>query len=552
MSRYRVALSLGIRFISPLRSETSQPGRIASAKRRWKFRSSGSLSDIAICSGVAVVIAIILSSMLQPVPTIHDEFSFLLAGDTFASGRMANDSHPCWKHFESMHILQQPRYASKYPPMQGLFLAAGQILLNRPLAGVWISTSLAAAAICWMLQGWVPRRWALVGGLIAALHAGLQLTWGQSFMGGAPAVIGSALLYGAVPRWRRCRSAWSGFSGAIGLAILANSRPFEGLLVSLPVAVIVCQDVAREILRGRTGPCVKALIPGVVAIGLTFAAMLLYNQQVTGNPFRLPYSLHSRQYMSGPLFVWQSPPSEQPQYHNAVMKEFHTGWELDSYAAQRTIGGFLRVKSEYFSVAVFVLMNPLLLIAAMLGIRAWVKFRLSELNVVISALLLLIVGASTVVWMFPHYLAPGLPLLLILAIEGIRRAKISIRQSHGNRNRIFQGLVLAYGALFISQCAFRVANAEDVWSAERTRIIASLEQQPGKHLIVVQYTSEHSPHEEWVYNKADIDAASVVWARDLGTLENARLLNCFSDRNVWTLQSDTAPATLRPYTRQSD
>lgn len=93
-----------------------------------------------------------------------------------------------------MHILQQPRYASKYPPMQGLFLAVGQLVTSRPLAGVWLSAATAAATICWMLQGWMPRRWGMLGGVVSVLHARIAARLGTVvYMGGPPAVIGSAL-----------------------------------------------------------------------------------------------------------------------------------------------------------------------------------------------------------------------------------------------------------------------------------------------------------------------------------------------------------------------
>ena len=119
-----------------------------------------------------------------------------------------------------------------YPPAQGFALAVGE-LLGHPWIGVLLSAAAMCAAILWMLQGWLPARWALLGGALAALKFGVASYWINSYWGGAMAAIGGALVRARStvlrrPSMRSEHSAWGRGRHS------RNSRPYEGLLSVFP------------------------------------------------------------------------------------------------------------------------------------------------------------------------------------------------------------------------------------------------------------------------------------------------------------------------------
>jgi hypothetical protein len=480
-----------------------------------------------------------------PEPQIHDEFSYLLAADTFAHGRLTNPTHPLWVHFESFHIIQQPTYASKFPPAQGLMLAAGQVVGGHPIVGVWISTGLAAAAICWMLLAWLPSWWAVLGGLLAALHPIILLYWSQSYWGGTVAVVGGALVFGALRRMMRRPRVRDALLIGVGLAILANSRPYEGLLVSLPAAVLLLTWMV-----GKNGPAAQVsitriVLPIVGVLAVTAGAMGFYNWRATGDAFRMPYQVHQATYAVSPIFLWLQPWPE-PVYRHNVMRDFYSDWELKPYMERRSAAGrwilypWSHSRFRYLPYPL-VLTVPLVILSLILRDR-WSRFALLTCAVLSAGL---IVNA----YFLMHYAAPMAALIFVLALQAMRQLRLW-RWRYGQTGRVMVWMVL-----MICVTSFAVAFAQQLrssWSAQtpdRARILAQLKETNGRHLVIVRYGAGHSVHDEWVYNEADIDGAKVVWAREMDSARNHKLLEYFEDRHIWLVEvgPDGSFPELKPY-----
>ena len=191
------------------------------------------------CIGLSVIVLrlAILKLFPIPIPFDPDDFSTLLAADTFARGRLTNPTPAMWTHFESIHITMLPTYQSMYFPGQGLLLAAAGVILGHPWIGQLLAGALMCAALCWMLQAWLPANWALLGGLIAVIRLGVFSYWTNTYhTAGTIAALGGALILGSLPRFQKTPKIRFALLMAGGVVALVITRPYEGMLLCLAVA----------------------------------------------------------------------------------------------------------------------------------------------------------------------------------------------------------------------------------------------------------------------------------------------------------------------------
>jgi len=507
------------------------------------FRTTAALAKhrVAVCLlAAAIPIAIRVAALPFvgiPSPYIHDEFSYLLGADTFASGRITNPPHPMWVHFETFHENFQPTYASKYPPGQALFMAFGQRFLHYPWFGICLSFGVMCASICWMLQGWLPPVYALLGSLVAMGQIGIFGYWMDSYWGGAVPAIGGSLVLGAVARLAKRDSVSGASLGALGLMVLANSRPYEGLALGAAAALGLFWWRRRT---GRLAGLWKArlLIPGILVCLAGAMWTGFYNYRVTGDPLLMPHVLYERTYSaSSPIYLLPARPI--PAYHHKVIRDFWVAFERSYYLKMRA--NPVRAMAAFLDVLPF-FASTLLFLPAIAGLIGFSKN--PKIQVVIWLLTTLWAALLIEKSWLPHYFAPGIGLLLVPAMFSLRWLRIRLGAAG-------VPVVLGFVACCFGHGLATGINAHRFGVTPPQRIATDKVFAAGKagerHLVIVRYSPEHSPHVEYVFNSADIDNSRIVWARDMGEAKNKELLDYYPDRRVWLLQPDAPPLSLVPY-----
>jgi hypothetical protein len=498
-----------------------------------------------------------LALLVIPIPEawIHDEHSYLLQAKTFASGRLTNPTPAGWEHLEAFHVNMRPTYQSMYPPGQALFLAAADVVHANPWWGVWLSVGLMCGAICWMLQGWLPPQWALLGGLFCVIRFSIFSYWANSYFGGAVAAMGGALVLGSLPRLRRNPKVRYGLLFALGLGILANTRAYEGFIFSIPAMIALAFWFLPAWKRGRVK--ISLLVPAVGLLLVVGAAMGYYNWRVTGRPLTMPYIVNQQQYHITKPFVWQTR-YDIPEYRHQVMRTFYVFHEMPGYLNRRNPGFYSEMAGERVEVYYDFYIWPMMIPAVF---AVWVMMKSRKMRIFPLTLLLLSIGLLVEQWPpEAHYAAPMLGVAITIVLYGLRLVWTWKPRGMPVGPMLVRGAVivlLAQTFITIGGMALDPYQLFDKYGMrgqqlERARLMAQMEHIPGQHLVFVHFHLRDTGNNFWIYNDPDPAQSKIVWAHDMGDTENQELIRLYPNRHVWFIDKIDGINVLTPYPDASE
>jgi hypothetical protein len=491
-----------------------------------------------------------------PIPDVYDEFGHLLVADTLRHFRLANPPHSLPQFFETFFVLQRPSYSSIYPIGQGIVLAIGWTLFGSPWAGVVLSTAAFCALCYWMLRAWTTPLWSLIGGLLAVIEFGPLNQWMNDYWGGAFTAVAGCLVFGALPRLKAGPRERDAILLGLGLAVHLLIRPYESIFLFLAVALYFLPMArAPQELRALAKVATTSLLIVAAALGVT----LLQNRQVTGSWLTVPYQLSQYEYGVPAALTFQPNPiphaslNAEQQMDYRMQRAFH-GNNTDTLSTYLLRLEYRVRYYRFFFLAPLYLALPLFVTSIGRFPFLWVT----------ATLVIFTLGIN----FFPayqlHYAAACTCLYILVAITGLQRLgalRIHGRPAGRGATRILLFLCAAHFVFWYGLHLFERSGVSqallpyETWDAinhqnpqRRIFVNRELEKIPGQLLVFVHYSyPQHPFQDEWVYNRADIDSARIVWARDLGREEDEKLLQYYPNRKPLLLEPDARRPQLSGY-----
>jgi len=326
----------------------------------------------------------------------------------------------------------------------------------------------------------------------------------------------------------------------LGLAVLVNSRPLEGILMAIPVGCLVLPWKIKWERTRNFHFVKKVILPFVLILSIIVIGVGSYNKAITGKASRFPYVLCLKNQMTIPLFIWE------PLRPGASLRFPATSYFMrdDSaryYLEKRTWKGFFtdefkdirRIFIFYFG---YVLAAPVLFF-----LPGFLRNKQRAFKSFLVVLILACTCAAMPSMALWHYFSPVTDLVVLLVVWGLRTLACFLKHKAIKLVYVLIAIqVMSNMVIFVKSDRVESygtpAQGQGFALEQYTRqqLINVLMQKGGKHLVIV----DRDPGLlcEWVYNGADIDKQPIVWARSINHEEDAQVVAYFKDRRVWRIK----------------
>ncbi len=317
-------------------------------------------------------------------PAYHDEYSYLFQAQTFLAGRLSFPSfEPMPELFDQMHVLNEGRFASRYFPGAGVWIAPF-LWMGDAWWGHWTAHALAAFLVFWIGRHLANNRVGLLAGLLMAVSPGVGL-FSNLLLAHHPTLVGllmfvitflklrMSLRYGA-RAWD-----WALLAGT-GLTYAMLCRPMTAAGVGLPFGLWF----GWWILTGPATPH-RLGIPGqwnvpilmrlqvalamVLPLAIGFAVLFGYNAAVTGDALVTPYQQYTDIYTPRHVYGFNNRVRGEAALGPKVLEHYDT-WAENLTPALATKNAWRR---SVFSLRWTLGIVPLVMIAVvfLLTINRW-------------------------------------------------------------------------------------------------------------------------------------------------------------------------------------
>ncbi|MFQ5730536.1 MAG: ArnT family glycosyltransferase, partial [Planctomycetaceae bacterium] len=233
-------------------------------------------------------------SLRELPPAYQDEYSYLLQARTFLAGRWSFPSHPTQPRlFDQMHVVNQGRYASRYFPATGAWMATF-VWIGRPYWGHWLAGALTAMFVFAAGRELGGNGVGLVAGVLTGVAPGMAV-FSNLLLAHHPALVGLALFLWMSLRMLRTGRYWCAALAGTGLSFAMLGRPMTAFGFGLPFGVVFVLCALRRLRVGRLANEARLLRETglLAAMGLPilagFGVLAWQNHAVTGHWTKTPY-----------------------------------------------------------------------------------------------------------------------------------------------------------------------------------------------------------------------------------------------------------------------